>query len=217
VIGSVSADITGKTDPAGESSLGDLIADSQLEATRAAASGKAVVAFMNEGGIRADIPFASKAPGVMNGSVTYEEIFNVQPFGNSLVTMTLTGAQLKTLLEEQFEGCGLDFPPAESAGSKTDRVMQVSKGFTYTRNSAGAVCDKVDAASIKINGTSVTPSAKYRVTVNSFMADGGDQLYELKKGADRVGGPQDLDAMKAYFAKHRSVTPTQPNRISIKP
>jgi 5'-nucleotidase len=63
----------------------------------------------------------------------------------------------------------------------------------------------------------VIPSSKYRVTVNSFLADGGDQIYVLKNGTDRLGGPQDLDAMKAYFAKHQTVAPGQPNRIAIKP
>ena len=216
-VGSVAADITRMRSAAGESSLGDLIADAQLEATSASDSGSAVVAFMNEGGIRAELPFASGVAGVGNGNVTYGELFTVQPFGNSLVTMSLTGAQIKTLLEEQFTGCALDSPTGDTAAPSADRLLQVSEGFIYTWSRAGAECNKVDSSSIKINGVMIAPSAKYRVTVNSFLADGGDQFYVLRKGTDRLGGPQDLDAMTAYFAKHRSVAPGQPHRISVKP
>jgi 5'-nucleotidase len=131
--------------------------------------------------------------------------------------MSLTGTQIETLLEEQFEGCALGSPTGDTAAPSNDRLLQVSEGFTYTWSPAGAECNKVDSSSIKINGVAVAPSVKYRVTVNSFLADGGDQFYVLRKGTDRLGGPQDLDAMTAYFAKHRSVAPGQPHRISVKP
>jgi 5'-nucleotidase len=215
-VGSIAADITRANDTAGENPLGDLIADSQLEATSAVDSGGAVVAFMNDGGIRANLPFASGMAGVQQGEVTYGELFTIQPFGNSLVTMNLTGAQIKTLLEEQFEGCALDLPTGDSPPPH-DRFLQVSEGFTYTWTSTSAECNKVDPRSIKINGVVIAPTAKYRVTVNSFLADGGDQMYVLKKGTDRLGGPLDLDAMTAYFAKHGSVAPAQPDRIGVKP
>ena len=194
-VGSVTADFTRKPDAAGESSLGDLIADSQLEATSAPDSGGAVVAFMNPGGIRTDLPFASGIAGVANGNVTYGEIFTVQPFGNSLVTMSLTGTQIKTLLEEQFKGCSLGFPAGDNAPRSNNTVLQVSEGFTYTWSPAGAECNKVDPSSIKINGVMVIPSSKYRVTVNSFLADGGDQVYVLKNGTEsprwRAGSGRD--------------------------
>jgi 5'-nucleotidase len=216
-VGTVAADITRTPSSAGESSLGDLIADSQLEATSPFDSGGAVVAFMNRGGIRTDLPFASLTAGVENGNVTYGELFSVQPFGNSLVTMSLTGTQIKMLLEEQFKGCALDSPTGDHSAPSDDRLLQVSEGFTYTWSPAGAQCNKVDSSSIKINNVVVTPSAKYRVTVNSFLADGGDQFYVLRKGTGRLGGSQDLDAMTAYFAKHGSAAPAQPHRISVKP
>ncbi len=172
---------------------------------------------VNAGGIRADIPFSSGTPGVPAGSVTYGELFTVQPFGNSLVTLTLTGAQIKTLLEEQFKGCALDAPAGEDSVPPDDRVMQVSAGFTYTYSRAGTPCEKVDPGSIKIHGVTVNPTAKYRVTVNNFMADGGGQLPVLRRGTDRLGGPQDIDALTAYFAKHRSIAPDQADRINVKP
>ena len=211
VVGRVTADVTTAVTPAGESALGNLIADAQLEATRD--SGHAVIAFMNSGGIRADLPFSPTATGLADGQVTYGELFSAQPFGNSLVTMTLTGAQLKILLEEQFKGCTLDFPPGKNLGRVGNQILQVSEGFTYTWNPAGTACEKVDPASIKINGVEVVPAQRYRVTTNSFLVDGGDQLYEFTRGTDRVGGPQDIDALAAYFAAHPSVSPNQVERI----
>lgn len=209
VVGSITADITGANQPGGESAMGDLIADAQLEATRE--SGGAVVAFMNRGGIRGDLEYSSRGAG--NGKVTYGELFTIQPFGNSLVTMTLTGAQLKTLLEEQFKGCTVDFPAGSTTGRTADQILQVSEGFTYTWNPAGPTCSKVDASSIKLNGATIEPTGKYRVTMNSFLADGGDQLYEFTHGTDRVGGAQDIDALADYFARHHTISPDKLNRI----
>jgi len=213
VVGHITADIAGTNTPGGESALGDLIADAQLEATRD--TGHAVVAFMNRGGIRANLTFASATAGAPSGQVTYGELFTVQPFGNSLVTMTLTGVQLKTLLEQQFKGCSLDFPPGNTSGRFADQILQVSEGFTYTWDSAGAACNKVDPASIKINGVTVVPAEKYRVTANSFLADGGDQLFEFTRGTDRVGGPQDIDALADYFARHETISPGHVDRIKL--
>jgi 5'-nucleotidase len=217
VVGSVAADMVKKGDADGESPLGDLIADAQLEATRAPGSGAAVAAFMNSGGIRADIPFASPTAGVANGKVTYGELYTTQPFGNDLVTMTLTGAQIKTMLEEQFKGCGLDAQPGDDPSAATVRTLQVSRGFTYAWNPTGAPCHRVDAASIKIEGVPVVPAAKYRITVNSLLADGGDQFYVLRKGTDRLVGEVDLEALTAYFAKHPSLAPPPGGRVSVRP
>ena len=155
-----------------------------------------------------------RTQGVQDGGVTYGEIFTAQPFGNNLVTMTLTGAQIKTMLEQQFKGCALESPPG-AAPPSTDRHLQVSEGFSYTWSKDGAECNKIDARSIKIHGVTISPSAKYRVTMNNLLADGGELLYVLKKGTDRRVGPQDLDAMTAYFAKHPSVQPPQPHRITV--
>ncbi len=104
IIGSITATITRTNNAAGESALGDVIADAQFDATNDPGLGDAVVAFMNPGGIRADLTYASSAAGEGDGNVTYGESFTVQPFGNSLVTMTLTGAQIERVLEEQFAG-----------------------------------------------------------------------------------------------------------------
>jgi len=208
VIGSITADITRTTNAAGESALGDVIADGQLDATNDPGFGDAVVAFMNPGGIRADLTYVSSAAGEGDGNVTYGEMFTVQPFGNSLVTMTLTGAQIDTMLEQQFVGC---------AQTDRDRILQVSAGFTYSWSLSAPACDKVDPATIMINGAPVDPAASYRVTVNSFLADGGDRFSVLLEGTDRLGGAVDTDAFEAYFVANSPVPPGPMDRITQVP
>ena len=204
VIGSITAAITRTANTAGESALGDVIADGQLAATSAPELGGAVVAFMNPGGIRADLSFPSSPAGEGDGNVTYGEMFTVQPFGNSMVTMTLTGAQIERLLEEQFAPCTLG----------SNRILQVSAGFTYTWQASGGTCDKVNPASIMLDGQVIDPAASYRVTVNSFLADGGDSFPILIQGTNRLGGAVDTDAFEAYFAANSPVPPGPQNRIT---
>jgi 5'-nucleotidase len=168
VIGVAQVDILRAQNAAGESPLGNLIADAQR-----AAMGTDF-AFMNPGGIRADL-FA--------GEVTWGELFTIQPFGNSLVKMDLTGSQIITLLEQQW--LNQPFP----------RMLQVS-GLTYTWDPARPVGSRIVEA--QHNGTAIDPAATYTVTVNSFMAAGGDNFTVLPTGANQVGGPIDLDALIAY-------------------
>jgi 5'-nucleotidase len=208
IIGSITADITRTANAAGESALGDVIADAQHFATIEPDFGGAVVAFMNPGGIRADLTYLSSAANEGDGNVTYGEAFTVQPFGNSLVTMTLTGTQIDTLLEQQFNGCGIQ---------NANRILQVSNGFTYSWSLSAPPCEKVDPTTIKINGVTVDPTANYRVTVNSFMADGGDNLLVLIQGTDRLGGAVDTDALEAYFVAFSPIAPGPQNRITQVP
>jgi 5'-nucleotidase len=218
VIGTVSAALTNTNNAAGESALGDVIADAQLLETQAVGFGEAVVAFMNPGGIRANISYAQSAVGEGDGNVTYGEAFTVQPFGNTLVSLTLTGDQVHTLLEQQFTGCTAAYPAnAPAAGQPFNRILQVSNGFSYEWKEKGTACDNVDPASIKINGVQVDPAANYRVSVNNFMADGGDQFYVLTQGTDRLGGALDLDALENYFSANGLVAPGLQNRITLLP
>src|SRR5205807_8810816 len=115
--GAIAETLSRVPNAAGESPLGDIIADAQLAATRADKDGGAVIAFTNPGGVRTDIP--KKA----DGTVSYADVFSSQPFRNQLVTLTLTGAQIKGALEQQW----LD--------PKRPRILQVSKGFNYTWDS----------------------------------------------------------------------------------
>jgi 5'-nucleotidase len=211
LVGTITADITRTPNAAGESALGDVIADSQLAATQPTELGGAQVAFMNPGGIRSDLVYASSSAGEGDGNVTYEEIFTVQPFGNSLVTLTLTGAQIDTLLEQQFCGTNAAAP----------RILQPSVGFSYSYDATAvgsadcASADAVDAATIAIGGTPVTPDGTYRVTVNSFLATGGDGFTVLNAGTDRLGGALDLDAVEDYFtANPGGIAPGPQDRIT---
>ncbi|OAI09245.1 bifunctional metallophosphatase/5'-nucleotidase [Methylomonas methanica] len=218
VIGSISAAITRTATSTGESALGDVIADAQLLATQNVGFGEAVVSFMNPGGIRADLTFPSSTAAEGDGKVTYAEAFTVQPFGNTLVTLTLTGAQIHTLLEQQFTGCTVGYPAgAPVTGQAFNRIMQVSNGFSYEWREKGTACDNVDPASIKINSVVVDPAASYRVTVNNFMADGGDQYYVLTQGTNRLGGALDLDALENYFTVNGTIAPGLRNRILLAP
>jgi 5'-nucleotidase len=203
VIGTITTDITRAGNAAGESALGDVIADAQLAATAPVGFGEAVVAFMNPGGIRAHLDFAASGTEA-DGEVTYGEAFSVQPFGNSLVTMSLTGAQIDALLEQQFD----------NPEPGRNRILQVSAGFTYEWSAGAATGDKVDPASIKINGVAVDPGVSYRITVNSFLADGGDNFSVLVEGTDRLGGEVDLDALVTYFGANSPVPPGPQDRIT---
>ena len=197
-IGATTAALTREQNAAGESVLGDVIADSQLADTASATTGNAVVAFMNPGGIRTDIDA---------GDITFADAFAVQPFGNSLVTMTLTGAQIDRALEQQWDGQGT-----------SPKVLQVSGGFTYTWSASGPLGSRVDPSTIKINGVTVDPAATYRVTVNSFLADGGDGFTILKSGTDRLGGDVDVDALAASTSgAHDPISPTPRDRITSGP
>jgi 5'-nucleotidase len=201
VIGQITANVTRAANAAGESALGNLIADAQLAATAPAELGGAVIAFMNPGGIRTDLAYPSSPVGEGDGNVTYGESFAVQPFGNNLVTISLTGAQIDALLEQQFNN------PLPGQ----NRILQVSSGFTYTWSSSAPLGSKVSG--IMLHGTPVDPSASYRVTVNSFLADGGDGFSVLRQGTNRVGGVVDTVALEAYFAANSPIAPPLLGRI----
>lgn len=205
VIGNITGNITKTASDSGESTLGDVIADAQLYATSNSSNDGADIAFTNPGGIRADLVYDQLSGGELPGQVTYGEAFSVQPFRNNLVTMTLNGTQIDALLEQQFDN--------PSPGSK--RILQVSKGFSYTWNESAPTGEKVDISSIKINGTSIDPSSPYRITMNSFLADGGDNFSVLKEGADRTVGSPDLDAFVNYLEAFYPLTPGSENRIVL--
>ncbi|MFP5283370.1 MAG: bifunctional metallophosphatase/5'-nucleotidase, partial [Actinomycetes bacterium] len=188
VVGSAATDINRAANRDGEGPLANLIADAQLAATSAAANGGAQIAFMNPGGVRADLEA---------GDITYGEAFTVQPFGNTLVTMDLTGAQIEQLLEQQ----------GRSTSRDSQLIFGVSRGFTYTwRDTAG---DHVDPATIRLNGAPLDPAATYRVVTNSFLADGGDSFTVFREGTNRVGGGDDLEALLAYLGANSPVSPPE--------
>jgi 5'-nucleotidase len=179
----------------GESTLGNVVADAMLWATRDEAKGGAVIAFQNPGGVRADITA---------GDITYGKSFAVQPFANNLTTLTLTGAQIEKVLEQQFQSAG-------------NSVMQVSEGFSYTWKASGPAGDKIDPATIRLNGVVIDPAASYRVTVNSFMAVGGDGYLAFTEGTGVLTGPIDLEAFEDYVRAHNPLPPPTLGRITLEP
>lgn len=179
--------------PYGDSSLGNLVADAQL--AYAKKRGAADVALTNSGGIRADL-VVERARWV-----TFSELFAIQPFGNDLVALTLTGAQLQELLRRQL-------PKRPGAAS-----TQVSHTLTYTWSQAEGQAPQLEQ--IRVNGVALDPQRDYRVVVNDFMADGGGETGILRQGRDRqVVGP-DVDALVEWLAENpNALANLEPGRIA---
>jgi 5'-nucleotidase len=194
--GSISETLSRQPDNAGESMLGDIITDAQLAATSSENTGRAVIAFTNPGGIRADIVKRD------DGAVTYADIFAAQPFRNQLVTMTLTGQQLKDALEQQW------------ADPKRPRILQVSKGFSFAWDSSKGDGERIIAERMTLDGARIDPAARYRVTVNNYLSEGGDGFTVFTKGADALTGIYDVDALYEYFRSHSRIGPAAGGRIA---
>jgi 5'-nucleotidase len=193
--GSVTETLSRTPNNTGESPLGDIIADAQLAATASVASGGAVIAFTNPGGVRTDI---ARKEG---GAVTFADLFASQPFRNQLVTLTLTGQWIKDLLEQQW------------SDPKRPRILQVSKGFGYAWDNAKGNGERIIAERMSLNGQPIDPATSYRVTVNNFLAVGGDGFTVLRDGTGWQTGVYDSDALDAYFKTNSPVGPTAGGRI----
>ncbi|WUH98162.1 bifunctional metallophosphatase/5'-nucleotidase [Spirillospora sp. NBC_00431] len=194
-IGKITADLTRAPSPAGETALGDVIADAQLAATKDLG---AQVAVMNPGGVRADLSYAASG-SEGDGVVTYGEAFTVQPFSNVMGVVSLTGAQLDALLEQQWTAAG-------------EKILQPSANLRFTIDRARPVGDRVSA--ITIDGTPITPSTTYKIAANNFLLGGGDGFTTFTEGKDQVLGPIDLDALVAYFTANPTIAPPPLNRIT---
>jgi 5'-nucleotidase len=178
VVGRIAATFTQARDESGESLIGRLIADAQEEAARAIDG--AAFALMNWGGIRAPLTYRS------DGTVTYADAFAVHPFGNTLVTMTLTGRQILQLPSSGlFYAWSADCPPGQ----------------------------RVQRDSVRISGAPLVPDKDYRVTVNSFLAGGGDRFFVLASGRAARTGELDIDALLQYLGRHSPVAPDRVPRI----
>jgi len=204
VVAQLASPLDRKANSAGESTLGDVVADAYLFGSSdvSYADKAAQIAFVNPGGIRTDMTSSLK--------VTYGQLYSVHPFNNNLVTMDLTGAQILRLLEQQWES------PQPPGG----RILSVSSGFTYTwdanqpEGAAPGKGKRIVVDSIKLNGIPLDLAKSYRVTVNSFMASGGDNFTVLEKGKRMQDGELDLDVLTAYFKSRKIVTLPATNRIT---
>ncbi|MFO1539292.1 MAG: bifunctional metallophosphatase/5'-nucleotidase [Chloroflexota bacterium] len=184
-VGTIDADIDVDQAASGESAMGDLVADSRLLATQDEAG--ATIAFISTGSVREGLEYAVGTPP---GTVTYGDLYAIQPWGNNLVTVGLTGAQIDAVLEQQFDN------PSEGE----NRFLQVSTGFAYAWSASAPTGERIDSASITLNGTPLDPDTVYRVTIDPYLAGGGDNFSAFTQGTDQVGGILDVDALKALCA-----------------
>ena len=180
-VGVIHGELSPLPDANGQSALGRFVAEAQLAAMREAG---ARVAFVDPGGLRAPLRGSGD-----DGRVTYSELHAAQPFGNSLVAMTLTGSQLARLLEQQWRGRKAAGPP---------RLLSSSEGFDYRWDDAKPVGRRVVAHSMKLDGAEILPDRSYRIAVNSFIAEGGGGYTVLREGTGRVAGPLDIEALERY-------------------
>ncbi|BBB69523.1 multifunctional 2',3'-cyclic-nucleotide 2'-phosphodiesterase/5'-nucleotidase/3'-nucleotidase [Undibacterium sp. YM2] len=170
-----------------DSSLGNIIADSQLHHGQHA--GGADAAFMNAGGIRSDLP-SGKATGPV--AVSYGDLYAVQPFGNNLVRIKLTGAQILTLLQQQWSGREVNDP----------KKLFVSHTLSYSYDPRAGISERVK--DVRIKGKPLDLNQQYSVVVNSFMADGGDGFAVLKQAKDKELIGRDLEAFESYVREQGS-------------
>lgn len=201
-LGSITGDLNravasgGGENRGGESVIGNFVADVQLWST---AGNGAQIAFMNPGGLRSDLKVAvnPNTPGDGPGVVTYQEAAGVQPFANTLVTTELTGAQIRQALEQQWQPAGASRPILH---------LGVSQGFRYTYDPSRAASDRVTA--MYLNGVLIQPTDVFTVTINSFLASGGDNFGAFAQGANTAdSGKIDLQSMVDYFVANPTVAP----------
>ena len=199
-VGSITADIVRAAPASGEEPLGDVIADGQFAATT---GNGAQFAITNPGGIRGDLTYASSLAGEGDGVVTYGEAFTVQPFSNIMQTVTITGAQLKAVLEQQWQS------------PSTVKILQISAALHYTWSQSAPIGSKI--SNITVGGVAVDPATSYRVSVNNFLAGGGDGFTVFQQTTNVTGGPIDIDAFTAYLTAHPNLAPPAADRITVVP
>jgi 5'-nucleotidase len=202
VVGAITASLTRATTPAGESVLGDIVADALLYAARKTPGGEADLAFWNSGGIRADLAVSA---GARPSSITYAQAFSVLPFGNELIVKSITGEKLIQMLEEQFGGAG-------GTGERV-RILQVSDGFTYSYDSTRPFGQRIDRSSIRLGGKPIVPSMTYRMATSNYLWDGGDEMSALRDARDPVLVGVDYDILAEFFFNNSPVEPTPRDRI----
>jgi 5'-nucleotidase len=192
-VGSLANPLARQLNGAGEGVLGDVIADAYLSAARLLAGG-ADIAFMNEGGVRADLT---------STDVSYDDLFNVLPFSNTVLAMNVDGRTLKDLLEQQFDNPS----PGRSA------ILQVSAGFTYRYALHSPSGRHVDAASITLNGKRVLSGDRVRIATNDFLHASGNGFTMFERGTNMLSAGLDIDALQAYVKSHSPVAAPASNRV----
>lgn len=204
VVGSATADITNAASSgrAFEQPIGNLVAQAQLEGLQQAQFGFPVIALQNPGGVRTNI---------LAGEVTYREVFNVQPFGNTINAITLTGADIDDLLEQQYQQDPDGTGPLTAGPRGTRLTFGTSEGFTWSYDLTKPYGERVPDESVKLDGVTLDPATGYRVAVNSFLVGGGDRFDAFTNGTAPTTGPVDVDVLVEYFQENSPVSPPAAN------
>ena len=190
------ADAASTENRGGESTLGNLVAEVQRAQTPATVGG-AQVAFMNPGGLRADM--VGSGTGAYPRDLTYKQAATVQPFANTLVNMDLTGAQIENALEQQWQPAGASRPFLR---------LGASKGFTYTYTPPATAGAKGEVTGMWLDGEPIDDTDSLSVTVNSFLATGGDNFGAFAGGTNKQDtGVTDLQSMVDYMKANTASTP----------
>jgi 5'-nucleotidase len=196
-VGRLAAPALKSADENGESVLGNLIADAQLSATKGASNGNARIALMNSGGVRADLVPAA------DGGISFGQLFAAQPFANMMVVKSLTGRQLRAVLEQQF-----------ASGSNTAQnpyILSPSHNLRFAYDLSKPEGRRI--VLLTVDGQPVRDESVYRVAMNNFLAGGGDNFTMFREGTDPSGGLQDVDALEAYIAAAGSLAPPALGRV----
>lgn len=201
-VGTVLATVDQSANEAGESAIGQLVADAMLEGSRDPAQGGAQIALTNTGGIRAELTRAAGTPAGQPAPITFSMVSDVLPFGNITVVKTMTGDALVRLLEEQF-----DRPDGRPM------MLQVSNGFSYAFDPSKPAGQKVDRASVMLNGKVIGPADRVRVASVDFVWNGGDRFTVVKEGTEPTTVVDVLDQLIAYLGTHSPVSPGPRGRV----
>jgi 5'-nucleotidase len=196
--GSIAQEMTRIANSVGESAVGDVVADADLESARAPENGAAVIAFENSGGVRANLTGRAGANGPR--TISYADLYAVQPFGNRLTVISMTGDMIRRLLEQQFVRGRFN-------------VLQISDGFSYQYRRNAPDGEHIVPGSITLHGKPVGMNETVRVEVLDFLVTGGGGFSVFAEGTNPVTGPIDVDALVDYVSKHSPVAPGPQNRI----
>lgn len=202
-VGAILADITHVASRSGEAALDNLVADAQLEAAQRVMGDEVAVSFMNSGGVRTDLVIQPARGALKAGEVSYADLFKVLPFGNMLMAATMTGDDIRRLLEQQF-----DNPRPGMV-----RMLAVSSGFTYRYRPDAPRGQHVVPDSIRINGRQVAPSDRVRLVTPDFVLNGGDSFTAFNAATDPVSLMPDIDALAEYVRRHSPLAPGARDRV----
>ena len=195
-VGIITAPLTAAKTPAGESVLGNVIADAMLAAAQRITGQSMDVAFMNPGGVRGELKSA--------GAVNFADLFTIEPFGNALTVLSMTGADIEAVLHQQFAG-------------EPRRILHVSAGLRYQWRASGEGKADLVPGSIHINGEPLQSQRRYRIVTNDFMAAGGDGFTTFGAGVDATLAGGDLEALQEYLGLNTPFTPPLAGRIMLAP